>query len=407
MFPELLAPAGDPEKMRFAFAYGADAVYLGVPFFSLRARQNEFQLEQLREGIQYAHALGKKVYVTANVFARNRKVNQFLPQFNDWVDCKPDAFIMSDPGLMMQARENFSDVAIHLSVQANCMNYESVKFWHRSLGVERVILSRELQINEIREIHERVPEVELEAFVHGAICIAYSGRCFLSSYMSYRDANQGVCDNSCREKYVLKEKVLEDLRDPGSAYPIEEDEEGTYIMSAKDLCMIEHLRDLRDAGVVSFKIEGRTKSANYVAQVSRAYRKAIDQIDQPFDASLLEDLNKVANRGFHTGFLNGKPGPEGQNYEAGTSFSSLRRFSGLLRGEVSPEGLHAVEVRGAIEKGKSYELLVPGKPARIVNIEVLLDKNQNSTQKVHPGTGRCWINPLGEKCEYGILSELL
>lgn len=407
MLPELLAPAGDMEKMRFAFAHGADAVYLGVPYFSLRARENEFQLEQLQESIRYARSIGKKVYVTANVFARNRKINNFLAQFRNWAECKPDAFIMSDPGLMLEVREHFPDAAIHLSVQANCMNYESVRFWRKSLDVERVILSRELQLNEIREIHERVPEVELEAFVHGAICIAYSGRCFLSSYMSHRDANQGVCDNSCREKYRVKNLALEDLRDPGSAYPIEEDEEGTYIMSAKDLCMIEHLKELRDAGVVSFKIEGRTKSVNYVAQVTRAYRKAIDGIDAPFDAGLLEDLNKVANRGFHKGFLNGNPGPEGQNYATSSTFSSLRRFSGLLRGETSPEGYPAVEVRGAIEKGKSYELILPGKPVRVITISDLMDKDFTPKAKVHPGSGRAYINPLGENCEYGILSEIL
>ena len=203
--PELLMPAGSLQKLQYAFAYGADAVYLGVPFFSLRARENEFGIEDLQKAREIATEQGKQIYVTCNVFSKNRKINSFYKHLDEWMELKPDALIMSDPGLMMMTRERYPDANIHLSVQANCMNWQSVKFWNQSLGVSRIILSRELHLNEIREIKQKVPEIELEAFVHGSICIAYSGRCLMSSYMSYRDANQGVCDNSCREKYKVYE----------------------------------------------------------------------------------------------------------------------------------------------------------------------------------------------------------
>ena len=277
MKPELLMPAGTFQKMEYAFAYGADAVYLGVPVFSLRARDNDFDHDELKRAVSFAHAQNKKVYVTANIFSRNSKINRFELELDSIMECSPDAMIMSDPGLMASFRERYPDVPVHLSVQANCMNWQSVKFWNRSLNVSRIILSRELTIDEIAEIKQRVPEVELEAFVHGSICIAYSGRCMLSSYMSTRDANSGVCDNTCREKFKTH-TYLEDLRNPGEMYPIEEDSEGTYIMNAKDLCLIEHLGALRDAGVCSFKAEGRTKSLNYAALVARAYRQAIDDL---------------------------------------------------------------------------------------------------------------------------------
>ncbi|MCC6138457.1 MAG: U32 family peptidase [Bdellovibrionaceae bacterium] len=256
--PELLMPAGSLEKMEYALAYGADAVYLGAPHFSLRARENAFDLESLQNARDLTTRLGKKMYLTTNIFAKNRKLKPFSNQIEDWVQLKPDAFIMSDPGFMMIARERYPDINIHLSVQANCLNWQSVKFWKESLGVSRIILSRELHINEIKEIKQRVPEVELEVFVHGSICIAYSGRCLMSSYMSHRDANQGVCDNSCREKFKLHssnvslkngEFFLEDMRAEGSLYELSEDEHGTYMMNAKDLRLIHHLKEIYDAGV--------------------------------------------------------------------------------------------------------------------------------------------------------------
>ena len=412
MKPELLMPAGSLQKLKYAFAYGADAVYLGVPFFSLRARENEFKIDELKEGIAHAHTLGKKVYVTANVFARNRKLKSFLPQLREWVDCKPEAFIMSDPGLMMLAREAFPDINIHLSVQANCMNWQSVKFWHQSLGVSRVILSRELMINEIREIKERVPDVELEAFVHGSICIAYSGRCLLSSYMSHRDANQGVCDNSCREKFKVHEKkeyILQDPRAPGEEYEIQEDEEGTYILNSKDLCGIEYLKDLIDAGVCSFKIEGRTKSVNYVALVSRVYRKAIDDAaaGRPFDQGLMTELRKIAHRGYHSGFLMGAPKDEGQNYDTSNSRFFTQKFGGLVAGPMNSDGLVPVEIRGTMKRGESCELQGPDMQTEQFNIARIFDSKMREVEAAHSGSGTFWIKGPQKSVENGIVSLMV
>lgn len=391
--PELLMPAGDLEKLKYALAFGGDAVYLGVPYFSLRARENEFNLENLRTGIEHAHSLGKKVYVTANIFGHNRKINSFIPSLREWLSAKPDALIMSDPGLMMMAREEFPDAEIHLSVQANCMNWQTVKFWNKSLNVKRVILSRELSLNEIKEIHERVPDIELEAFVHGAICIAYSGRCLLSSYMSNRDANQGVCDNTCREKFKVH---IEDTRDPGKKYEIQEDEEGTYILNSKDLCVISRLQELKEAGVCSFKVEGRTKSVYYVSSVARAYRKAIDDMmaGKPFDPSLLAELEKISNRGYHAGFFNGTPGAEGQNYSQTTRFST-RKFAGLAQGEMNPEGYLPVEIRGTIKTGMEIELLGPDMQQFNFKVGSILNYKKQPADAAHPGTGVNYIKPEG------------
>ncbi|MCB0391605.1 MAG: U32 family peptidase C-terminal domain-containing protein [Bdellovibrionales bacterium] len=398
--PELLMPAGSLQKMEYAFAFGADAVYLGVPFFSLRARENEFDLETLYHAREIANQQGKQIYVTANVFSKNRKINSFFDHLDEWVKVKPDAFIMSDPGLMMMARERYPDLNIHLSVQANCMNWQSVKFWYKSLGVSRVILSRELHIDEVREIKQRVPEIELEAFVHGSICIAYSGRCLMSSYMSHRDANQGVCDNSCREKYKLysvkssddQDYFLEDMRSQGTLYQMTEDENGTYLMNAKDLCLIEHLKEIADAGVCSFKVEGRTKSLNYVALVSKAYRKAIDDMveGKEFDRSLLDDLNKVANRGYHKGFMvRENPGREGQNYDTSLSRHFTQRFGGLTRpaGEVVPKGYLPIEVRNKITRGMSCEVVYPNGQPYNFEVTEIMNKDFQSVDSAHGGAG--------------------
>jgi U32 family peptidase len=274
---------------------------------------------------------------------------------------------MSDPGLMMMARELCPEIDIHLSVQANCMNYQSVKFW-KSMGVKRIILSRELRLSEIREIHDQVPDIELEAFVHGSICIAYSGRCLLSHYMSYRDANQGVCDNSCRYGYQVHhtshsasqgDYYLEDLRNKGELYPMEEDEHGTYIMNAKDLCLLPHIKELQEAGVVSLKVEGRTKSVYYVAQVARIYRKALRDLEQglPFDPQGLEEIKKVANRGLHTGFLMGLPTYEAQNYDSSSSREQVGRFAGLV--VLNDQGQTQMEARNRLAVGDSIEVITP------------------------------------------------
>lgn len=366
MKTELLMPAGSLEKLKYAFYYGADAVYVGVPLFSLRARENEMSFEDLREGIAFARAHGKQIYVTANIFARNLKLKSFKENFKQWVDLKPDAFIMSDPGLMSLAKEIDPNVNIHLSVQANCMNWQSVKFWQQQ-GVSRVILSRELRLEEIREIRLRVPDIELEAFVHGSICIAYSGRCLLSHYMSYRDANQGVCDNSCRYGYNIyqsssdkdQEFFLEDLRNKGEFYQIDEDENGTYIMNAKDLCVIEHLQELRDAGICSFKVEGRTKSLYYAAMVAKIYRQAIDDMEagRKFDTNLLKELSKIPNRGYHKGFVTGTLSQDSQEYRHSTSRNFTQRFAGLVLEKIG--SLWKVEARHRMRPGDDIELIFP------------------------------------------------
>lgn len=393
-------PAGSPNKLRYAYAYGADAAYVGVPLFSLRARENEFNLEALKESIDLARSLNKKLYVTANIFARNRKIKEFTRQISDWAQLKPDALIMSDPGLIAIVKENHPEIPIHLSVQANVMNWQGVKFWHEQLGVERVILSRELQLNEIKEIKERVPTVELEAFVHGAICIAYSGRCLMSSYFSYRDANQGVCDNSCREKFHVfetksntSEYYLEDLRNKGEFYQIDEDENGTYIMNSKDLRLIEHIKEIYDAGVCSLKVEGRTKSEYYVAMVTRAYRKAIDDMmnGKNFDKDLLGELDKIANRGYHTGFMVQTPQVEGQNYDTSVPRYYTQKFGGVIAEDTAPNGFLALEVRNKITCGDSGEFITPDNRRINFKVNKILNAKLEPVESAHGGNGVYFI----------------
>lgn len=393
---ELLMPAGSLEKLKYAFAYGADAVYAGVPLFSLRARENEFSLEELREGIGLARQLGKKVYLTANIFARNTKLKPFINQVDQWAELKPDAMIMSDPGLMSIVRERHPDIQIHLSVQANCMSWQSVKFW-QSMGVTRVILSRELRLEEIKEIKDRVPDIELEAFIHGSICIAYSGRCLMSHYMSHRDANQGVCDNSCRYGYNVHKATpdkgeehyyLEDLRDRGQFYRIDEDENGTYLMNAKDLCLIEHLAEMRDAGIISFKAEGRTKSVYYTAMISRIYRQAIDdmQAGRPFNPDLLLELDKVANRGYHKGFLMGTPTHESQNYDHSVARNFSQKFAGLVMEPETATGRVGVDVRSRVKVGQKAEVISPS-GSKVVEVRGIYNKVGQPLEAAHSGAG--------------------
>ena len=394
--PELLAPAGSFEKLRYAYAFGADAAYAGIPFFSLRARENEFSLEELSKGLDLARSLGKKLYLTANIFSRNRKIQSFYSHLDQWAELKPDALIMSDPGLMLIVRERYPEIPIHLSVQANCMNWQAVRFWHQQ-GVERIILSRELSLGEIRTIKEKVPEVELEAFVHGAICIAYSGRCLLSSYMSYRDANQGVCDNSCREKFhVYKTEkseenfFVEDLRNKGEFYRLDEDENGTFIMNAKDLRLIEHLKEIMEAGVCSLKIEGRTKSVYYVSMVVRAYRQALNDIaaGRAFDSKWVEELEKIANRGYHKGFMMGDPEIQDHNYTLGASRSSRERFGGLVRpDEQTYEGWMPVEIKGPVSIGDRCELIHTDGSSEWFDVTAIRTAKGQEVSKANPGIG--------------------
>jgi putative protease len=392
MSTELLSPAGSLRAMRFAFAYGADAVYAGQPRYSLRVRNNEFsKLEALAEGIAEAHRLGKKFYLASNVSPHNDKVRTYLRDLTPVIDMNPDALIMSDPGLIMMVRENFPDMPIHLSVQANAVNYATVKFWHRQ-GIERVILSRELSIDEIAEIKQRVPEMELEVFVHGALCIAYSGRCLLSGYMNHRDPNQGACTNACRWSYkptLAKETLegdvipvaqaveegdaeqpeiwkptdevflLEEAQRPGEQMPVFEDEHGTYIMNSKDLRAVQHIEKLVEIGVESVKIEGRTKSHFYAARTAQVYRKAIDDAlaGRPFDMSLLDTLDGLANRGYTEGFLRRHVPKDLQNYMQGSSQSNRQKFVGEVLGVEN--GFALVDVKNRFEVGDELELMTP------------------------------------------------
>jgi putative protease len=414
-------PAGDLEKLRFAFAFGADAVYLGIPRFSLRARENGFKtLEEVAEAVHYAHSLGKKAYVTANVFPHNSKIAPCIKYIGETLKlCQPDAWIMSDPGLIMLMRESYPREIIHLSVQANTVNHAAVTFWQK-MGVGRIILSRELNVSEIKEIRAHCPAIELESFVHGAICIAYSGRCLISSYLVGRDSNQGTCTNSCRWQYKVFKKdrpeeehlpltdefYLEESERPGEMMPVDEDQNGTYLMNAKDLCLIEHLRALLDAGVNSFKIEGRSKSVYYVAMIARAYRRAIDDLKagRPFDPQCLIEVLSTASRGFTTGFLHGNPGADALNYASGLSVSSHYRFTGIVRDYDPVKKMMKIEPRNPIHKGKSYELCLPDKNVALT-VDALYDDKQRPVEEIHGGLHFCWIPYDDTPGEFAVLRE--
>ncbi|MCC7404465.1 MAG: U32 family peptidase [Bdellovibrionales bacterium] len=414
--PELLAPAGSLEKLRYAYAFGADAAYAGIPFFSLRARENEFSLEELRQGLDLARSMGRRLYLTANIFARNRKIQPFYSHLDQWAELKPDALIMSDPGLMLIVRERHPEIPIHLSVQANCMNWQGVRFWAQQ-GVQRIILSRELTLEEIRTIKDKVPEVELESFVHGAICIAYSGRCLLSSYMSYRDANQGVCDNSCREKFHVYKTpstdenfFVEDLRNKGEFYRVDEDENGTFIMNAKDLRLIEHLKEIMQAGVSSLKIEGRTKSIYYVSIVTRAYRQALNDLaaGRDVDSRWITELDKVANRGYHKGFLMGEPQADDHNYKVGTTRHSKQRFGGLVRPEERVyDGWLPIEVKGPVSVGDRCELIHADGTSDWLTIEAIRTSRGKELAKANPGIGTFHVPASIAPRDHSILSVQL
>lgn len=412
---ELLMPAGSLEKLKYAFAFGADAVYAGVPLFSLRARENEISLEDLREGFNIARANNKKIYLTANIFARNVKIKPFMTHLSKWAELKPDAMIMSDPGLISMVKESYPEIPIHLSVQANCMNWQSVKFWQKQ-GVSRIILSRELRLEEIVEIKQRVPDIELEAFVHGSICIAYSGRCLLSHYMSYRDANQGVCDNSCRYGYNIHKATpessedhyyLEDLREKGQFYRIDEDEHGTYIMNAKDLCVIENLKELADAGICSFKVEGRTKSVYYTAMVSKIYRQAIDDYKsgKPFNPQLLLELEKVANRGYHKGFVMGNPTHEAQNYEHSTSRNYSQKFAALIGEKNEKTNRYFIDTRSKIKVGQKVEVIAPNS-SKVFEVKGIYNDKGAAVEAANPGgLGKFELELDFEPSPYSIISS--
>ena len=367
--PELLAPAGSLEMMRAAFTYGADAVYAGLPRYSLRVRNNSFRdVETLREGVDEAHALGKKFFVVSNVLPHNPKIRSFLKDMAPIIGLKPDALIMADPGLIDMVREAWPEVPVHLSVQANTLNWAAVKFWNK-LGVSRIILSRELSLDEVAEIRQECPETELEVFVHGALCIAYSGRCLLSGYFTRRDSNQGACTNSCRWKYKLHENpdsdedefLIEESERPGELMPIEEDEHGTYILNSKDLRAAEHVPRLMEIGIDSLKIEGRTKSPYYVARSCQAYRRVINDTmaGKPFDPRILTDLEGLANRGYTGGFFKRVPDAIYQNYSDGHSLPGGGRYVGKALGWDERRGLMEVLVKNRFGIGDEIEVILP------------------------------------------------
>ncbi len=355
--PELLVPAGSLEVLKVAVTFGADAVYIGGEAFGLRAKAKNFSPDEMREGIRYAHERGVKVYVTANILAHNMDLTDAAAYFEELADMKPDALIIADPGLFMIAKDVCPDIDIHISTQANNCNYGTFLFWHEQ-GASRVVTARELSLAEITEIRRKIPEsMEIETFVHGAMCISYSGRCLLSAYMTGRSANAGACTHPCRWKYA----VMEEKR-PGEYFPVEENERGTYIFNSKDLCMIEHIPDLIAAGIDSFKIEGRMKTALYVATVARTYRKAIDDyLEDPalYEAHLpwyREQISRCTYRQFTTGFFYGKPDQETQIYDSNTY---IREYTYLgVVGEVK-DGLCVIEQRNKFSVGETIEVMKP------------------------------------------------
>ncbi len=414
--PELLAPAGTMRNLRYAIAYGADAVYAGMPRYSLRVRNNDFsKVENLAAGIEHVHAHGKQFFMATNVLPHNSKVKTFLADMEPIIELGPDALIMADPGLIMLVRERWPDMEIHLSVQANTMNYASVKFWQQ-LGIKRIILSRELSLDQVDEIRQECPDMELEVFVHGALCIAYSGRCLLSGYFNHRDANQGSCTNACRWDYKVKDAsedvngdikvgLIEEANRPGELMPIEEDEHGTYIMNSKDLRAVEHVERLVNMGVDSLKIEGRTKSHYYAARTAQVYRKAIDDAvaGRDFDPALLGKLENLANRGYTDGFFQRHHEQDYQNYIDNHSSSRQQRFVGELVSYDSATGYAEVDVKNHFEVGDELELIMPT-GNRTFKLEDMRDM-QGQPAGVAPGSGhRVKIPVAAEEYEMALLA---
>ncbi|WP_457679016.1 U32 family peptidase C-terminal domain-containing protein [Thermovibrio sp.] len=400
--PEVLAPAGNLEKLKFAVDFGADAVYLGGKLFNLRARAGNFTLDEMAEGIEYARKRGVKVYITLNAFARNGDFPLIESFIDEVKELKPDAFIVSDLGVLSTVRERAPEVSVHVSTQANTTNYRAVKLYEE-LGVSRVVLARELSIDEIREIKEKVPEVELEVFVHGAMCMAYSGRCLLSNYLSYRESNKGACSQSCRWKFYLVEE-----KRPGEYYPIEEDEGGTYIFNSKDLCALPLVPELLEAGVDSLKIEGRVKSPYYVAITTSVYKRAVELAllgKEEFERelpSLMEELKKVSHRPYTTGFL--KDGRELLQHYESSSYVRNYKFLGVFKG-----GLW--EVRNKVEVGDEVEVFLPqvkSFSAKVVAVEVLKKGEFRSSRFANPNQrARIYFDRELPLTENGILRKRL
>ena len=372
--PELLIPAGSLEVLKTAVTFGADAVYIGGEAFGLRAKAKNFSAEDMAEGIRFAHERGVKVYVTANIFAHNRDLEGAKAYFAELKAIGPDALIISDPGMFTLAKQVWPEAEIHISTQANNTNYMTYRFWWE-LGAKRVVSARELTLAELSEIRANIPEeMEIESFVHGAMCISYSGRCLLSNYFTGRDANQGACTHPCRWKYA----VMEESR-PGEYFPVYENERGTYIFNSGDLCMIEHIPELIDAGIDSFKVEGRMKTALYVATVARTYRKAIDDYltggEEAYRANMdwyLHEIGKCTYRKFNTGFFFGRPTQESQIYDNSTYISEAV-YLGIA--DAADGGLISLEQRNKFCVGDEIEIMKPDGRDVPARVERILDEN--------------------------------
>lgn len=382
--PELLIPASSLEVLKIAVIYGADAVYIGGEAFGLRAKAKNFSMEEIREGIAFAHAHDVKVYITANILAHNGDLDGVREYFAELREIKPDALIISDPGVYMIAKEVCPEIERHISTQANNTNYGTYRFWYEQ-GAKRVVSARELSLAEIKEIRANIPnDLEIETFIHGAMCISYSGRCLLSNYFTGRDANQGACTHPCRWKYA----VVEEKR-PGEYLPVYENERGTYIFNSKDLCMIEHIPELMESGIDSFKIEGRMKTALYVATVARTYRRAIDDYKQSPElyrehmAWYQEQISNCTYRQFTTGFFFGKPSDEAQIYDNNTYVKEYT-YLGIV-GEQNEEGLYRIEQRNKFSVGESIEVMKPDGANITVTVQRIVDEEGNDMESApHP-----------------------
>ncbi|MBF0446915.1 MAG: tRNA 5-hydroxyuridine modification protein YegQ [Magnetococcales bacterium] len=426
--PELLSPAGTLQSLRYAVAYGADAVYAGLPRYSLRVRENEFDLSALERSVAHMRQHQRRLYIACNLAPHNSKVDTFLRDVTPMVELGPDALILSDPGLIHMARKNWPQMPIHLSVQANVVNYAAVDFW-QEMGLSRIILSRELSLEEVGVIRDRCQTMELEVFVHGALCIAYSGRCLLSGYMNHRDANQGSCTNACRWDYKLHDAeqtetgavvavepdsvtdklyLLEDRSRPGELMPAYEDEHGTYILNSKDLRAVQHVEQFARMGIDSLKIEGRTKSFFYTARTTQVYRRAIDAAaaNKPFDASWYSDLDDLANRGYTEGFYRRHPPQDHQNYKQGSSQNS-QQFIGEVIDQNRQTGQLTIAVKNRFEVGDEMDLITPGGNTRFVLQQ--MESKQGENRQVAPGSGLTVVIPAPHTgdAEYGLLIKRL
>ena len=399
--PELLIPASNLEVLKTAVIFGADAVYIGGEAFGLRAKAKNFSMEDMREGIEFAHEHGVRVHVTVNILAHNDDLEGVEGYLRELKEIGPDALIIADPAIFEMAKEICPEIERHISTQANNTNYGTYRFWWKQ-GAKRVVSARELSLREIKEIRERIPEeMEIESFIHGAMCISYSGRCLLSNYFTGRDANQGACTHPCRWKYA----VVEETR-PGEYMPVYENERGTYIFNSKDLCMIEHIPEMIDAGIDSFKIEGRMKTALYVATVARTYRKAIDDyLEDPekYKANMPLYLDQISNctyRQFTTGFYFGKPSEESQIYDSNTYVKEYT-YLGIIGGE--KDGMYRIEQRNKFSVGETIEIMKPDGRNIEVTVRRIVDEDGNEQESAPHPKQVLYIDFGGEAEQYDIL----